>query len=84
MNTGPVAGLVGIEGGVVSEVINLELSGVGALNRMIGSSASERAFHVSQLLFTLRHTRPTVSLPMAPANRALRARRTRRVLVQAR
>ena len=58
MNIGPVAGLVGIEGGVVSEVINLESSGVGALNRMIGSSASERAFHVSQLLFTLRHTRP--------------------------
>jgi hypothetical protein len=27
---GPVAGLVGIEGGVVSEVINLESSGVGA------------------------------------------------------
>ena len=50
---------------------------------MIGSSASERAFHVSQLLFTLPLP-ATVSLPMAPANRALRARRTRRVLVQAR
>ena len=30
---GPVAGLVGIEGGVVSEVINLESSGVGAPDR---------------------------------------------------
>jgi hypothetical protein len=85
---GPVAGLAGIlagiEGGAVSDVINLGSSGVGALNRMIGSSASERAFHVSQPLFTLRHTRPTVSLPMAPASKALRARRTRYVLVPAR
>jgi hypothetical protein len=30
---GPVAGLVGIEGGVVSEVTNLESSGVGAPDR---------------------------------------------------
>ena len=30
---GPVAGLVGIKGGVVSEVINLESSGVGAPDR---------------------------------------------------
>jgi len=30
---GPVAGLVGIEDGVVSEVINLESSGVGAPDR---------------------------------------------------
>ena len=63
--------LVGIEGGVVSEVINLESSGVGALNRMIGFSASERAFHVSQLLFTLRHTRPTVSLRILPSGSCL-------------
>jgi len=33
MPEGPVAGLVGIEGGVVSEVINLESSGVGAPDR---------------------------------------------------
>ena len=32
---GPVAGLVGIEGGVVSEVINLESSGVGAPDRRL-------------------------------------------------
>jgi hypothetical protein len=31
--TGPVAGLVGIEGGVVSEGINLESSGVEAPDR---------------------------------------------------
>ena len=54
------------------------------INRTIGSSASERAFQASQSLFTLRHTRLTVSLPTAPANRALSARRTRRVLVPAR
>ena len=33
MAFGPVAGLVGIEGGVVSEVINLESSGVEAPDR---------------------------------------------------
>jgi hypothetical protein len=39
------------------------------INRQIGSSASERAFQTSQSLFTLRHTRLTVSLPIAPPNR---------------
>jgi hypothetical protein len=38
-------------------------------------------FHPSQSLFTLRHTRLTTSLPTAPPNSALSARRTRRVLV---
>src|SRR5215469_7278060 len=46
------------------------------INRTIGSSASERAFQASQSFFTLRHTRLTVSLPTAPANRVLSARRT--------
>jgi hypothetical protein len=32
---GPVAGLVGIEGGIVSEVINLESSGVRAPDRRL-------------------------------------------------
>ena len=54
------------------------------MSRTIGSSASERAFHASQSLFTLRHTRLTVSLPTAPPNTAPSARRTRRVLVPAR
>src|SRR5205814_210698 len=40
------------------------------ISRTIGSSASERAFHASQSLFTLRQTRLTVSLPTAPPNRA--------------
>src|SRR5204862_653021 len=54
------------------------------ISRTIGSSASERAFHASQSLFTLRQTRLTVSLPTAPPNRQASARRTRRVLVPAR
>ena len=54
------------------------------ISRTIGSSASERAFQASQSLFTLRHTRLTVSLPTAPPNSAASARRTRRVLVPAR
>jgi hypothetical protein len=53
-------------------------------SRTIDSSASKRAFHASQSLFTLRQTRLTVSLPTAPPNRAASARRTRRVLVPAR
>jgi len=54
------------------------------INRTIGSSASERAFHASQSLFTLRQVRLTGSLPTPPPNNAVRARRTRRVLVSAR
>ncbi len=46
------------------------------ISRTIGSSASERAFQASQSLFTLRHTRLTVSLPTAPPNRAPSALRT--------
>jgi len=53
------------------------------MSRTIGSSASGRAFHASQSLFTFRHTRLTVSLPIAPPNSAASARRTRRVLVPA-
>src|SRR5713226_6641260 len=51
------------------------------IKRTIGSSASERLFHVSQSPCTFRHTRLTVSLPTAPPNSAASARRTRRVLV---
>src|SRR5712691_2467604 len=47
------------------------------MSRTIGSSASERAFHASQSLFTLRQTRLTVSLPTAPLSTAVSARRTR-------
>jgi hypothetical protein len=36
------------------------------MSHTIGSSANERASHASQSLFTLRHTRLTVSLPTAP------------------
>src|SRR5438132_5611289 len=51
------------------------------INRMLGSSAKERAFQASQSLFTLRQTLLTVSLPTEPPKRAASARRTRRVLV---
>jgi hypothetical protein len=54
------------------------------MSRTIGSSTSERAFHASPSVFTLRQTPLTVSLPTAPPNRAASARRTRRVLVPAR
>ena len=54
------------------------------MSRTILSSFSERAFHASQSLFTLRHVRLTTSLPTAPANTECNARRTRRVLVPAR
>src|ERR1700739_4091980 len=54
------------------------------IKRMIGSSASGRAFQASQSALTFRHTRLTVSLLMAPPNTAKSARRTRRVLVPAR
>ena len=40
------------------------------MSRTIGSSASERAFHASQSLFTFRHARLTVSLLTAPAKTA--------------
>jgi hypothetical protein len=50
------------------------------INRQIGSSASERVFQTSQSPFTLRHTRLTVSLPIAPPNTADNARCTRAVL----
>jgi hypothetical protein len=52
--------------------------------RTIGSSANDRAFQASQSAFTLRQVRLTVSLPTVPPNSAVRARRTRRVLVPAR
>src|SRR6516164_7234552 len=48
------------------------------IRRVIGSSASERAFQASQSAFTFRHTRLTVSLLIAPPNTAASARRTRR------
>jgi len=54
------------------------------INRMIGSSASERAFHETQPLLTLRQARLTVSLPTAPPNTEASARCTRRVLVPGR
>jgi hypothetical protein len=44
------------------------------INRAIGSSASEGAFHASQSLFTLRHTRLTMSLPTARAIEKLHAK----------
>jgi len=47
-------------------------------------AASGRFAQASQSVFTLRHTRLTVSLPIAPLNSAASARRTRRVLVPAR
>src|SRR6516165_4476041 len=47
--------------------------------RTIGSSASEWAFQASQSVLTLRHTRLTVSLLIAPPNTATSARRTRAV-----
>jgi hypothetical protein len=47
-----------------------------AHDRLVGQRA---AFHASQSLFTLRHTRLTVSLPTAPPNRAESARRPQRV-----
>ena len=39
------------------------------IRRTIGSSASERAFQASQSVFTLRHTRLTMSLPTRPRKR---------------
>jgi hypothetical protein len=48
------------------------------IKRTIGFSASPRAFQASQSPFTLRHTRLTVSLLIAPPNTAESARRTRR------
>ena len=45
---------------------------------------ADKGYMTSRSLFTLRHTRLSVSLPAAPANRAPSARRTRRVLVPAR
>ena len=53
------------------------------IKRMIGSSASEREFQASQLAFTFRHTRLTVSLLIHRETRPKRPR-TRRVLVPAR
>jgi len=44
------------------------------MRRTIGFSASERAFHACQSLFTLRQTRLTMSLLTAPPNRAPSAR----------
>ena len=59
-------------------------AGQNDVRRTIGSSANERPFQASQSVFTLRHTRLTVSLPTAPPNKAASARCTRRVLVPAR
>ena len=46
--------------------------------------ARSRRVQASQSVFTLRHTRLTTSLPIAPLNSAPSARFTRRVLVPAR
>src|SRR3982074_3130318 len=49
------------------------------ISRTIGSSVSERAFHASQSLFTLRHARLTVSLHCASEQGGQRAAHTTRV-----
>jgi hypothetical protein len=54
------------------------------ISRKIGLAARSRPFQASQSLLTLRQVRLTTSLPTALLKSAIRARRTRRVLVPAR
>jgi hypothetical protein len=54
------------------------------IGRTIDLVASERPFQASQVAFTLRQARLTVSLPTVPPKSARNTRRMRRVLVPAR
>jgi hypothetical protein len=64
----------------IAPVQRLRAALVSRISHTSGSLASERAFHVSQSLLTLRQTRLAVSLPIAPPKNSVR--RTRRETVR--